>query len=208
MHIYIPKQSLDGFPLLHGRAIAFQVRFQLPELTEIGWQTFQQRKESLLLILLLKHFPLSSSDLTDIEIGIVTQHVLSFLRDHELFEKRTQKLRAVDQRVVHGIADRGKRKVVHDRFALRIRQSTRPTVANPDMDASTTGVDKEDVFEPELVLQDVFQNHHGVRHELPALGTDGGALAAMADLGGHGREFVRESSRPYRYRKSVRAPAA
>ena len=116
--IYVPKQTLDGFPLFNGRTIAFQVRLQLSKLTEIGWQALQYRKEPLLLVLLLEQFPLSSGDFVDIEIGIVAQHVLSLLRDHKLLEKRAEKLGAVDQRIVHGIADRGEREVVHDRLAL------------------------------------------------------------------------------------------
>ena len=206
--IYVPKQTLDGLPLFHGRTIAFQVRLQLSKLTEIGWQAFQQRKEPLLLVLLLKQFPLSPGNFVDIEIGIIAQYVLSFLRDHELLKKRTKKLGAVDQRIVHGIADRGEGKVVHDRLALRIRQPTRSVVTDPDVDTTATRVNKEDVLEPKLVHQNVFQNDHGVRHKLPALGTDGGTLAAMTDLDGHRNNTVRESNHPYRYRKSARAPEA
>ena len=81
-------------------------------------------------------------------------------------------------------------------------------VTDPAVDTATTRVDKEDVLEPELVRQNVLQNNHGVRHELPALGTDGGTLAAMTDLDDHRTIVVRESNHPYRYRKSVHAPAA
>ena len=116
--IYVPKQTLDGFPLFNGRTIAIQVRLQLSKLTEIGWQALQLRKEPLVLVLLLEQFPLSSGDFVDIEIGSVAQHVLSLLRDHKLLEERAEKLGAVDQRIVHGIADRGEREVVHDRLAL------------------------------------------------------------------------------------------
>lgn len=78
---------------------------------------------------------------------------------------------------------RRERHVAHDVAALLVRERARATVADPDVDATTPGVDEQDVFEAEFLGENVLQNDRGVRHELPALRTDVRAFAAVADLG-------------------------
>ena len=86
------------------------------------------------------------------------------------------------QRVVHWRADLGKRDVIYDGVTLCVCQRTSTPVAHPDMHATTSRIDKQDVFEPKLFSQDLVKNHHGIVHKTPTFWADIRSLAAIANL--------------------------
>ena len=78
---------------------------------------------------------------------------------------------------------RRERHVVDDVATLIVCQRAGSAVADPDVDSTTSGIDEQNVFEAEFLGENALENHRRVRHELPALRTDVGAFAAVANLG-------------------------
>lgn len=168
---HIVQHVFDSLPFLSGSQLAV-FREDLVDIREMSaFNALQKQSESLVLVLLQNHFIrekaliLRARNRRRIEL----QHVLTpiLLRlDHTVLKERLQRPggHATNhqsqtnrpERIVEHCRRRRERHVVHDVATLLVRQSAGATVADPDVDATTPGVDEQNVFEAEFLGENVL----------------------------------------------------
>ena len=167
---HVSQHALDSFPLLRGRPLALLGQYAVDFAQMPALHTLQEQRKALVFALLQHHFVREIVPIFGIrhQRGIESQHILASALlglDHALLEKGLQRLRghtanhSNTQPEPERIAKRRDRRreghIAHDVAALRIRQSASPPVAHPDVDATTPGVDEQDVLEAELFGENI-----------------------------------------------------
>ena len=170
--VHIVQHVFDSLPFLSGSQLAV-FREDFVDIREMSaFNALQKQRESLVLVLLQNHFIREKALILRARNRrrIEPQHVLApiLLRlDHTVLKEWLQRpgghatnhsIHKTNrpERIVEHRRRRRERHVVHDVATLLIRQSAGATVADPDVDATTPGVDEQNVFEAEFLGENVL----------------------------------------------------
>ena len=170
--VHIVQHVFDSLPFLSGSQLAV-FREDFVDIREMSaFNALQKQRESLVLVLLQNHFIREKALILRARNRrrIEPQHVLTpiLLRlDNTVLKERLQRpgghatnhsIHKTNrpERIVEHCRRRRERHVVHDVATLLIRQSAGATVADPDVDATTPGVDEQNVFEAEFLGENVL----------------------------------------------------